>query len=46
MGRITQTKITKVTTKRQKKVPNGYHKCPNCGGDGVCKNITKQRGKT
>ena len=38
MGRITQIKRT--TTKRIKKIPSGYHKCPNCGGDGVCKNKT------
>ncbi len=44
MGRITQTKITK-TTRRQKKVPSGYHKCPNCGGDGVCKNKIKRTRK-
>lgn len=44
MGRITQIKTTKVT-KRVKKIPSGYHKCPNCGGDGVCKNITKTKRK-
>lgn len=43
MGKITQIKRT---TRRQKKVPSGYHKCPNCGGDGVCKNKIKRRGKT
>ena len=42
MGKITQIKRT---TRRVKKIPNGYHKCPNCGGDGVCKNKAK-RGKT
>lgn len=41
MGKITQTyKVTK-TTKRMPKIPTGYHKCPNCGGDGVCKNRRK-----
>lgn len=42
MGRIIQIKRT---TKRIKKIPNGYHKCPNCRGDGVCKNKSK-RGNT
>ena len=42
MGRITQT--TKVT-KRVQKVPKGYHKCPNCGGDGVCKTIAQSKRK-
>lgn len=41
MGRVTQIKRT--TTKRVAKIPNGYHKCPNCGGDGVCKNKIKRR---
>ena len=43
MGKVTQT-YRKTTTKRVRKVPTGYHKCPNCGGDGVCKN--KLKGKT
>ena len=38
MGRIVQSKTTK-TRSRKKKMPEGYHKCPNCGGDGVCKNL-------
>ncbi len=41
MGRIIQTRIKKTTTKRVKKVPNGYHKCKVCGGDGICKNRKK-----
>lgn len=41
MGRITQVKRT--TTRRTKKVPSGYHKCPNCGGDGICKDRTKRK---
>lgn len=44
MGKVTQ--IKKTTIKRQKKIPNGYHKCPNCGGDGICKTIAKSKGKT
>ena len=44
MGRITQT-YRKTVTKRIKKIPAGYHKCPNCGGDGVCKNKTQRRKK-
>lgn len=44
MGRIIQT-YKKTVTKRVKKIPSGYHKCPNCGGDGVCKNITKSKRK-
>ena len=35
MGKVTQIKRT---TKRVKKVPNGYHRCKTCGGDGVYKN--------
>ena len=43
MGKIIQTH-TKTTTKtRVKKIPNGYHKCSNCGGDGVCKNKTLRK---
>lgn len=38
MGKIIQNYTKKTTTKRVAKVPSGYHKCPNCGGDGVCKN--------
>lgn len=44
MAKIIQT-YKKTTTKRQKKVPSGYHKCPNCGGDGVCKNKIKRKTK-
>ena len=40
MGRVTQIKRT---TTRVKKIPSGYHRCPNCGGDGVCKNSTKRK---
>ena len=42
MGKITQIKKT---TSRQTNIPSGYHKCPNCGGDGVCKIKTKRKRK-
>lgn len=47
MGRIIQTfrRTTVVTTRRAKKVPAGYHRCPNCGGDGICKNQKRTRTK-
>ena len=41
MGKVTYTK--KTTVKTVKKIPSGYHKCPNCGGDGVCKNRSKKK---
>lgn len=40
MGKIIQTRKI---TKRVKKIPSGYHKCPNCGGDGVCKNRKRKK---
>ena len=43
MGKITQSHTKTTTITRAKKVPNGYHKCPNCGGDGVCKNKTLRK---
>lgn len=42
MGRIVQYKKTTTKT-RVKKVPSGYHKCPNCGGDGICKNKGRKK---
>ena len=46
MGKVVQvhSHSTKTTTKRVKKVPSGYHRCPNCGGDGICKNKKKRKG--
>ena len=40
MGRVVQTKSTR---SRKKKIPEGYHKCPNCGGDGVCKKLDNMK---
>lgn len=41
MARVKQT-VTKRT--RTKKVPTGYKKCRNCGGDGIVRN-RKKKGK-
>lgn len=41
MGKITYTK--KTTIQKVKKIPSGYHKCPNCGGDGICKNKGRKK---
>jgi len=41
MAKVTQVKRS--ITRRVPKIPSGYHKCYNCGGDGICKNKTKRK---
>lgn len=46
MGKIIQRYKRTITIRKMGTiVPKGYHKCPNCGGDGICKTQTKKARK-
>lgn len=46
MAKVRQSYKKTTTTRRVKKSRKGTHVCPNCGGDGICRNLRNQKRKS